>query len=197
MVSDYELKELIKNNVSRSAVCRVVGKSINGTTMRWINKEIKRLGLDISHFESNGSRITRKYPLGKKQCCVCGKEYETSIGNKSEKLTCSRSCSNTRFRSGKNHPNYKKANEHLVRRSIYVKLCFDEYGWEKKCVLCGWDIAIDVHHIDGNHQNNSKENLIPLCSNHHRMGHMVKYKEEVSKKIIEVLEFRILGGNAG
>jgi len=38
------------------------------------------------------------------------------------------------------------------------------------CVVCGFEWS-DIHHVDGNHQNNAPSNLIPLCPNHHRMLH--------------------------
>jgi len=37
------------------------------------------------------------------------------------------------------------------------------------CVICGWSIACDTHHKDGNHKNNAFTNLIVLCPNHHRL----------------------------
>jgi hypothetical protein len=39
------------------------------------------------------------------------------------------------------------------------------------CVFCGFEYA-DVHHIDGNHENNEPGNLIALCPNHHRLVHL-------------------------
>ena len=40
----------------------------------------------------------------------------------------------------------------------------------KPCELCGFEHA-DVHHIDGDHNNNDLNNLISLCPNHHRLVH--------------------------
>lgn len=43
----------------------------------------------------------------------------------------------------------------------------------KKCARCGFvpeDVCqLDVHHIDFNHDNNKRENLLTLCANCHRM----------------------------
>lgn len=43
------------------------------------------------------------------------------------------------------------------------------------CVRCGFvaeDLCqIDIHHKDGNHKNNSSENLENICSNCHRLVH--------------------------
>lgn len=52
---------------------------------------------------------------------------------------------------------------------------FDKY--DSKCAQCGWgeqnvttgNIPLEVHHIDGNYENNSEENLILLCPNCHSL----------------------------
>jgi len=61
------------------------------------------------------------------------------------------------------NPGYKggpKPKKHVYSRN-YRKRCFKL--WEKKCVICGCENYIQVHHIDGVPSNNSQENLIPLC----------------------------------
>ncbi len=54
-----------------------------------------------------------------------------------------------------------------------------------KCLICGFDKVVDLHHIDKDHLNNSEENMIGLCPNHHKMLHDFRYKEEVSAQIKE------------
>ena len=49
-------------------------------------------------------------------------------------------------------------------------------------------IALDVHHLDGNVRNNKKENLIPLCSKHHRYIHIKQYKDNIIKCIAEYIK---------
>ena len=41
-------------------------------------------------------------------------------------------------------------------------------GVPMKCVLCGSTEKVEVHHKDGNHFNNEKENLVVLCHSCHR-----------------------------
>lgn len=55
----------------------------------------------------------------------------------------------------------------------------------KKCVICGFDAIVDLHHLDGDHANNSESNLIGLCPNHHKMAHMDEFKDEIRKSIEE------------
>ena len=41
------------------------------------------------------------------------------------------------------------------------------------CVICGRS-QVQIHHIDGNKQNNEESNLIVLCVNHHDEAEMSK-----------------------
>jgi len=52
------------------------------------------------------------------------------------------------------------------------------------CIIpeCGFHKIVDVHHVDENSKNNSKENLVYLCPNHHRMFHS-SYRNEISPHI--------------
>ena len=103
-------------------------------------------------------------PANIKRCQVCDsiiKNYKTSKG------TCSRACANTLFRSGENNPNWK---------GKYQSVCFAHH--EKKCVVCGEDKIVAVHHYDHNHENNDPKNLIPLCPTHHAYVHS-RYANEV------------------
>lgn len=45
----------------------------------------------------------------------------------------------------------------------------EKYGSE--CVSCGATDEIEVHHIDGNQENTSLVNLMPLCRHCHRKLH--------------------------
>ncbi|MFW5846624.1 MAG: hypothetical protein ACOCUU_00550 [Nanoarchaeota archaeon] len=55
----------------------------------------------------------------------------------------------------------------------------------KKCAICGFDKVVDLHHLDQDKKNNSKENLIGLCPNHHKMLHTIKYRKEIFKLLRE------------
>jgi hypothetical protein len=66
------------------------------------------------------------------------------------------------------------------------KICFK--NWKEKCAVCGWNLCVDVHHIDGNNRNHSPENLIPLCQNHHTLTRMIRHKENLNKQIKILIE---------
>lgn len=64
--------------------------------------------------------------------------------------------------------NKAKINSHKLRQRL-----FKEGIFERKCMNCkntlwlGEPIPLELHHIDGNHDNNRKENLQILCPNCH------------------------------
>lgn len=137
----------------------------NARHYKKINYFIQSNNLDISHFSRNGFE-NRK--LIYKNCPVCKKEFLTNKHKGSWTFTCSKACANTYFRSGKNHPNFK--------RETYKSICFKHH--KKQCVVCGENKIVAVHHYDLNHNNNDPKNLIPLCPTHHLYCHS-KYKNEV------------------
>ncbi len=55
----------------------------------------------------------------------------------------------------------------------------------KKCVVCGFDKIVDLHHLDEDRTNNSEGNLIGLCPNHHKMFHDLRYRKEISQQLRE------------
>ncbi len=72
--------------------------------------------------------------------------------------------------------NYKK----------YHNLDLEEYRkLTKKCVICGFDKVVDLHHLDENKNNNYEKNLIGLCPNHHRMIHNLEFRKEMRNILLE------------
>ncbi len=72
--------------------------------------------------------------------------------------------------------NYKKY--HNIDIELYKKIT-------KACDICGFDKIVDLHHLDENKNNNSEENLIGLCPNHHKMLHDFRYRKEIHNKLRE------------
>ncbi len=171
------LSEEIKKCYSLSDFCRLVGLPTNGVGIRKIKKIIKENELDIKHFDRNHSK--RKYPLITKICPVCSTSFEARLWGKKEKTTCSHSCSNTFFRSGKNNGNWND--------DSYRSTCFLYH--KKECVVCKESNIVEVHHLDENKNNNSPENLIPLCPTHHQYWHS-RYKEQIEEIISKYISDR-------
>jgi hypothetical protein len=180
-----EFEKIVKESKSKSDVARKMGKHPNGRGLRKVGELIEEYGIGVTHFDGGASK-NRKYVLITKECPICGKTFETRKDHKSEKTTCSYSCSNIHFRSGEDNGNWKGfggiTNEDYFSKK-YRRVCFGYH--EHKCVVCGEDKMVDVHHFDENRDNNDPENLIPICSNHHRYYHSKKYKNLVEGVIIE------------
>ena len=144
---------------------------IKGRKTKWVNciycgrvtdeRSIKR---HTNTCVSNPETISKR----KKECPICGKSFI------SKSVTCSYACANAHFRSGENHGNWKE--------STYKTTCFAYH--KKECVVCGELNIVEVHHYDENHNNNSHENLIPLCPTHHQYFHS-RFKYIVVDKITE------------
>ena len=60
------------------------------------------------------------------------------------------------------------------------------------CLICGFNKYVDLHHLDGNHKNNSHDNLIGLCPNHHQMLHTLKWRDEVLDQINKILKLNLI-----
>lgn len=59
-------------------------------------------------------------------------------------------------------------------------LSFETYNEiTRECIICKFNLVVDLHHIDHNHENNSRENLVGLCPNHHKLIHIAKYRLEI------------------
>jgi len=121
---------------------------------------------------------------------ICQNCYRQNIWQRKKKI-CPR-CKRLLFLKGKGlcggcynivyRLEYQKARNHLINYGLdyntYKKIT-------KKCAICGFDKIIDLHHLDQNRNNNSQENLIGLCPNHHRMLHNIDFKDEIFKILIK------------
>jgi len=172
------LLDEVKNCYSLSQFCSVLGFCNNGRNIRKVKEIIKINGLDTSHFDGN-LKAKIKYDKIEKDCPVCGLKFTTQKrGDKREKKTCSYSCSNSFFRSGKDNPNWKETS------TQYRTKCFEYH--KKECIICGEFKVIEVHHLDENRSNNSPENLVPLCPTHHKYWHS-EFKTEVEETIYKYI----------
>lgn len=162
------MKEEIKKCKSLSDICRILKLPINGNGLKKAKKFLVESGEDFSHFDrGNSKKIKTRI---EKQCDFCGKKYITN-SRPNAKKACSRSCSNKLIPRGRS-----KDNEISNYRTICFKSNF------KSCVVCGETKIVAVHHFDENHENNSIENLIPLCPTHHTYMHS-RYKCEILDKV--------------
>ena len=120
---------------------------------------------------------TRNDP--EKYCEYCGKPmYRTrfssgrleDMGAFKRRKYCNRTCMKKAFvKVGKDtNQHYRPAHFSAVR------LAYDILCKPKVCEKCGSTQNIDVHHIDGNYNNNTPENLMILCRSCHIKEHRPK-----------------------
>lgn len=177
------LEEEIKKCSSLTQFCKILNLHPNGYGMKKAKEIILQNGLNSNHFNKN-LKAKIKYELIEKNCPVCGVLFKTQKrGDRREKKTCSYSCSNTFFRSGKDNPNWKEVS------TQYRTKCFEYH--KKECVICKEEKIVEVHHIDEDRNNNDILNLVPLCPTHHKYWHS-EYKQEIEEKIYNYInEFKM------
>lgn len=163
-------QELVSQCHSVAEVVRKIGKYPNNRTTHRVRQRMRDIGLDISHFTKNGSV---KKIFAERECPICKKIFSPEC--KDSQITCSYACSNTYFARKRNKPEKYKN---------YRTICF--YNHDKKCVVCGEDKIVEVHHMDENNKNNDPKNLVPLCPTHHQYWHS-RYRELVRNQIEDYL----------
>lgn len=103
-------------------------------------------------------------PINLKICPICSNPIKDYKNNE----TCSSKCAKIHF--SEQYRKYAKipwANSN--KDSEYREICFKYH--EKKCIICGEDLIVSVHHYDENHANDLPENLVPMCPTHHQYMH--------------------------
>ena len=137
-----QLQELLDSNGTYTSILREVGISTTSST-NTLKRIIDEYGLDTTKFESN-RKIFKQQAV--KSCL--SRVYD--IESKLKKDT--------------------KVQSHKLKNKLI------EFGYkESKCELCGiseWmgkPVKLQLHHIDGDHDNNELSNLQILCPNCHAM----------------------------
>lgn len=140
--SPEQLQSLLDSRNTYTEILRVAGINSSSST-NTLKRIIKEYKLDTSKFEEN--RKLYKQQMAKMSLCS-----EYNIESKLHRNT--------------------KTNSHKLRNKLI------EFGYkESKCELCGiseWlgkPVKLQLHHIDGNHDNNELSNLQILCPNCHSM----------------------------
>ena len=147
----------------------------NGSGIKILNDKLKKTCAELKPKALKWKKI-------EKICPVCGTKFITKENHPREKIVCSHGCANTLLRSGEDNGNWKE--------SSYRTTCFVYH--KKQCVICGEELMVAVHHFDNDKNNNSSENLIPLCPTHHQYVHS-KYYYIIKDRIIDYRNKFILG----
>ena len=172
-ISSEKFKQVCYSSTSIKQVIELLGGNDNGKWRSLVKGLSKKYKIELPVYSCV------KWEKIEKKCPVCHSLFTTLKGHKREQATCSYGCSNTYFRSGEQNGNYKDS------PTTYRKTCIKKHG--DACLLCGYSDIIEAHHIDGNRENNSPKNLVPLCPNHHRLIHTKEHKTKLTRELKKLL----------
>jgi hypothetical protein len=163
-------QELVSQCHSFAELTRKLGRSPHNRFTHKLRNQLIKSKISFDHFTLNGS-VSKV--LSERVCPICKTPFTPKYDN--EQVTCSYSCSNTYFARKRNKPERYKS---------YKKICF--FHHPKKCIVCGEDKIVEVHHMDENNKNNDPKNLIPLCPTHHQYWHS-RYRDLVRNQILDFI----------
>jgi Zn finger protein HypA/HybF involved in hydrogenase expression len=132
------LEQAVKTSFSVSQVLTKLGLKPAGGNYATIKSKVKKFGIDCSHFSGQGY--------------LKGKNHDWA-----------RKVSLEDIFNGECYTSSHRLKNRLIKEGVFERKCY-------KCQNREWlgqPIAIELEHIDGKHENNSKENLTLLCPNCH------------------------------
>lgn len=139
LVSDDDFADIVKNSFSVREVIRSCGLIPAGGNHQTTTRRIKKLNLDTTHF--SGQRWNKGKQLRYLQIPI-----ESYLSN--ERNISSHKLRLKLFSSGIKKENCENCGLHV---------------WQ------GVKIPLELHHIDGNHSNNTLSNILILCPNCHAL----------------------------
>jgi len=131
-----------------------------------VGKKFCSQSCSITH--NNRLRISKQINV---VCITCNISFKT---HQHDAKFCSRECFNLERKRIKDTEIESGECQTMSTRRYKVYL-YEKHG--EKCMKCGWNevneytgkIPLELHHVDGNPDNNSLENLEILCPNHHSL----------------------------
>ncbi|MFD4523130.1 HNH endonuclease signature motif containing protein [Streptomyces sp. NPDC058470] len=199
-VSPYtreRLEEAASSSRTLSEALGKLGVDPKSSRRNYIRERMKKLGVDMSHFERDGVRWTRgileaAVSASTNMCevlrrlgveVVGGQHTHISRRIKAHGIDTSHFTSAVRTERMRENLRRRTAEEILVENSSAharrtpsnrLKRALLELGISEQCALCGnkavWlgePLPLEVDHMDGNWRNNRVENLRLLCPNCH------------------------------
>lgn len=161
-----EYEEAVKKSLSIAQMCRELGIKPIGGNYRVIHQKIKEYNLDISHFTGKAWNQGKRYRLINKP-----KPLEEILKENS-------------------FYNSYKLKQRLIDSGLKEHRC-------ESCKNTEWlgkPITLELHHINGNHDDNRLENLQLLCPNCHsytdtyRAKNKIRYEKKEKENIVLLTE---------
>jgi hypothetical protein len=175
-----------------SEACQRLGVDPKSWKRRYVHERMKKLGVDVSHFEREGAKWTREIPepvvaastsvndvLRRLGLEVVG-GHHTNISRRIKAYGIDTSHFTPVVRTERQRYNQRRrttedTSAHARRiPSSRLKRAMSELDVKEHCALCGIEgvwlgerLPLEVDHIDGNWRNNRIENLRLLCPNCH------------------------------
>ncbi|MBK6015857.1 HNH endonuclease signature motif containing protein [Streptomyces sp. MBT53] len=195
--SRERLEEAAQGARTLSEALERLGVDPGSSTREYIRARLKKLGVDTSHFEREGTKWTRKVlesavatstsvndvlrTLGLEP--VGGHHTHISRRIKAHGIDTSHFTAVARTERMRHNQRRRTAEEILVADTSVrmkrtpgsrLKRAMRELGVEERCALCGiepmWlgkSLPLEVDHLDGDWRNNRIDNLRLLCPNCH------------------------------
>lgn len=160
-------------------------KLLVASHVRWHHRQTKLKRCSICDRELDNCNIKlheRSCSAKRKAEHPCSKCGSTTLNE----MFCSRNCAASFNNSAKKigYAKYREKND-IIGAVNYRQICAAH--WPLACVICGWDLCIEVHHIDRDRKNNVPQNLIPLCLNHHKLTQLRKFRANIDAQIAELV----------
>jgi hypothetical protein len=162
-------KEALQKYYQNPSICKYCGKVIQVKEGKKPSTARRKTFCDHSCSAKFNNRNRIKKPLNK--CLNCGKKTKNEV-------YCNQQCQ-FEYRkkkyieawyAGKESGSTKQGLSKTIRKHL-----FEKYG--RECQECGWSevnpvlgyCPVEIHHIDGNSNNNRPDNLRVLCPNCHSL----------------------------
>ena len=128
----------------------------------------------IEYLESHTAETPEKY------CEYCGKKLERKrFAHKLEDISCfmkRKYCSRDCMRKAFVKIDSETKKTYRTAHKSAANIAYTILEKERKCEVCGSTSHIDIHHKDGNFQNNTPENIMVVCRSCHLKIHNPKGK---------------------
>lgn len=144
--------QVVKECSSLKDLCRYYERPLSGYYTKLFQTWIEKFQCDTSHFYGKKDTV---------ECAECGKRFEVNHAEAGQRKFCSLRCANQIVRGNA----LSKPDDELVWSRKHRIICFRYHP--KKCVVCPEAFAVTVHHYNGNHNDDTPSNLVPICANHH------------------------------